>query len=719
MLYRLGAFAARHPWRVVVLWVSALVAVIGLAATVGGALHDNYDIPGTGAQRGADLLERSFPAMSGADARVVVHNTAHDSTALAPAGLADAAARLEASPHVTGVGAPTFSADRRTALIDVRFDVPVTSFDGREGVEILEHATEPLRADGLTVEYGGQVPENIGAPSGTGEMIGITAALIILLLAFGSIVAAGLPLAIAVIGLGVGLSGITLLAAVADVSTIAPTIATMIGLGVGIDYALFIVTRYRDGLASGLDKITAVARANATAGQSVVFAGSTVLVSILGLALAGMPNFALMGYATGIVVAVMVITAVTLLPALLSLAGERVFSKRVRRAGIRPSVTTSAWATRWAQRVGRRPLPWAIASLALLLVLAAPMLGMRTWPQDAGSEPDTNTVRRAYALVAEGFGPGANGPFLVAVDLQTVPVAELAGLHDTLTSVSGVAAVAPPVVSPAGTGAVISVIPTTAPDDVATAQLLDRLRAGLPPGVEITGWTPAMADMSDVLGGNLWKVIAAVVGLALVLLLFAFRSVVVAVKAAAMNLLSIGAAFGVMVAVFQWGWGVELLGLPHAIPISSYIPMFMFAILFGLSMDYEVFLLSRIREEWLRTGDNRGSVIAGLGSTARVISSAAVIMVAVFIGFALDPSAVVKMMGVGLATAVALDATVVRLVLVPATMALLGKANWWLPAWLDRVVPELDPHGSDEIEADVTNTDDEDAVDDREPVLVG
>ncbi|MFN8200334.1 MAG: MMPL family transporter [Nakamurella multipartita] len=349
--------------------------------------------------------------------------------------------------------------------------------------------------------------------------------------------------------------------------------------------------------------------------------------------------------------------------------------------------------------MGRRPWPWALGALTLLLVLAAPVLGMRTWPQDAGSQPESNTTRIAYDLVADEFGPGANGPFLLAVDLtgtagsagQTV----VSQLTERVAADPGVAAVAPPVLNPAGDAALIIVQPTTGPQDEATVELLHRLRAELPQTVRVTGLTAVFADISDRLADRLWVVIAFVVGVSLLLLTAAFRSVIVAVKAAAMNLLSVAAAYGVMVAIFQWGWGAELLGLPHAVAISSWVPILMFTILFGLSMDYQVFLLSRIREDYLATDDPRGSVVRGLAGTGRVITCAAAIMVAVFVGFGLDADPVVKMMGVGMAVAVLIDATVVRMVLVPATMSILGRANWWLPRWLDRVLPHLDTEGSD------------------------
>jgi RND superfamily putative drug exporter len=704
LLARLGGAAAAHPWRTIGAWLVLLAAAIGLAATVGGSPHDDYNVKGSPSQAGTDFLTENFPEHAGTDARVVVHRDrpldAADLTALTQ--------RLGTLHGVSHVDAPRLSADGDTALVGVQYDIPVTDFEGTEGVDALRSATAPLERAGYTVDLGGQIPENIGEPSGVAEAVGILAALVILVIAFGSVVAAGLPLAVALIGLGVGSAGITLLAAFIDVSTIAPTIASMVGIGVGIDYALLLVTRHVEGLRAGLSVRDAAARANATAGLSVVFAGTTVFASLLGLRLAGLSTYATSGYATLIVVLAVMLTAVTLVPALCGLAGLRVLRKR-QRAAVRSSsdalvtdlvvvpetpAATSTRTRRWAERVGRRPLPWALAALLGLLVLAAPVLDMRTWPQDAGSQPTSDTTRRAYDRVAAEFGPGANGPFVIAVDLAKVPAAQLPALARELAAVPGVAGVTPPVVDDAGNAGLLMLEPSTGPQDERTPALLDRLRSDvLPDGTMVTGLTPVFADISQRLADRLWLVVAFVVGLSLLLLTAVFRSIVVAAKAAVMNLLSVAAAYGVMVAVFQWGWGAELLGLPGPVPVSSWVPILMFTILFGLSMDYEVFLLSRIREDWLATGDPHGSVVRGLAATGRVITSAAAIMIAVFVGFGLDPNVTVKMMGVGMAVAVLLDATIVRMVLVPSTMSLLGRANWYLPRWLDRALPHLDVEG--------------------------
>jgi RND superfamily putative drug exporter len=487
------------------------------------------------------------------------------------------------------------------------------------------------------------------------------------------------------VGLGVGSAGITVLAATMDVSTSAPMVASMVALGVGIDYALLLVTRFVEFLRTGEDRHEAAGRAVATAGRSVVFASATVLVSLLGLKLGGLPTYDSFGYATAIAVVAVALAALTLVPALCGLAGRRLLPRRVRRGRERTGMPVMA---RWATRVSRRPVAWALASVVVLLTLAAPALGMRTWPQDASSQAGDLTTRKAYDLVAAEFGPGANGP--VTYVTQGLGEDEVAVLAREVGAREDIAAVSPVRPSADGELRVFEAEPAFGPTDERTPALVEDLRATAPRGVEITGTTPLFSDIADLLGSRLWLVVGFVVGVSVLLLGLVFRSVVVPVKAASMNLLSIAAAYGVLTAVFQWGWGAELLGLDHAMPVSSWMPILLFAVLFGLSMDYEVFLLSRIREDWLDTGDAHGSVVRGLSATGRVISAAAAIMVAVFLGFASEVDVVVKQLGIGMAVAITLDATLVRMVLVPATMTLLGRWNWWMPAWLDRVVPVVE-----------------------------
>ncbi|MFJ9007940.1 MMPL family transporter [Streptomyces canus] len=693
-LHRLGRAAAAHPWRTIALWTVALCVALFLAGSVGGEPHDDYDVPGTSSQAGTDLLRKGFPAMSGTEARVVLHE--RNGGRLDQALVERVTDRLRTVDEVGTAGPARLSGDGDTAIIQLRYTEPVTDL-GEDAMADLRAAAAPAAKAGLQVEYAGQVAEEKAEDTsgGAGELVGLLTALFVLVVAFGSVVAAGLPIAVALIGLGVGSAGIGVIAALTDVSTTAPTAATMVGLGVGIDYALLLVTRHAEGLRQGLTPVAAAARATATAGQSVLFAGATVLVSVFGLTFGGLTAYYSYGYAIATVVASVMLTALTLVPALCALAGRRVLGRRTRREAATTDPRTSSTA-RWARRVTRRPLPWALASLALLLLLGAPALSMRTWPQDAGSQPQTNTVRRAYDLIADEYGAGAYAPLVVAVDLDRVDRTALPALATRLGRTAGVAEVSEPVVAPGGGAAVVTVQAAFGPQDERTGELVTALRTRvLPPGAEVTGVTAVFVDVADLLSRRLWLVIGIVVGLSVLLLVVVFRSILVPVKAALVNLLSVAAAYGVLTAVFQWGWGSSLLGLDHPVPVSTWVPILLFTVLFGLSMDYEVFLLSRVREDWLATRDPRGSVVRGLAATGRVITSAALIMVVVFAGFAADANIVVKMIGLGMATAVAVDATVVRMVLVPATMALFGRLNWWLPDRLDRILPTIDVEGAE------------------------
>ena len=679
-LYRLGLATARHPWRTVGVWVVALVAIWTAVGAWGGTPQDNWNVDGARAQRGVEQLRDHLPAAGGAVAQVVVH----DSAALSPEVLRETRADLTGMQHVTTVTAPRLSADAATALFTVRYDVPTTDPDLMGKLAPLEKATEAAKQAGYRVEFGGELPGTTTEMKGYGEIVGVLVALLLLVLAFGSVTAAGLPISVALGGLAAGSAGVGLIAAATEVSTVAPTIASMVGLGVGIDYALLLVTRHVERLRAGESPVEAAAGATATAGRSVIGAGLTVLVSLMGLRLADLPTYSSFGFTTGVTVLSVMIAAITLVPALCALAGERLLSKRTRALGVRNVPPKPNRTARWVQRVARRPVAWTVTALVVLGVLAAPALGMRTWPQDGGSEPASITTRQAHDLIADAFGPGANGPFTLVADTRVLDAGEVDALHRSLDAERGVAGSTPVLTSPDGRLAVWDVEPTTAPSDARTSELLDRIRAEVPAGVEVTGNTPLLADISTMLGDRLWLVVGFVVAMSVLLLTVMFRSVLVPLKAAAMNLLSIGAAYGVMTMVFQQGWGAGLLGVDHAVPVSSWIPILMFTVLFGLSMDYEVFLLSAVREDWLNTGDARGSVVRGLASTGRVISMAAAIMVAVFLGFATEADLVVKMLGLGLAVAVGLDATLVRLVLVPATMTLLGRWNWWFPRFTGR-----------------------------------
>ncbi|HSU01423.1 MAG TPA: MMPL family transporter [Nocardioides sp.] len=715
LLYRLGHGSAAHPWRTLVAWLGIAVVVVGLGSAFGGEPQDDYDVPDARAQVGVDQLREHLPASGFASAQVVVHD--RDGGAPAAARLDALAERLVAMPHVLAVSDPRSSTDGDTVVLDVAYDVPVTDLDLMGNLDPLEDAVAPTRDAGLQVELGGEVPGSAAAPmEGYGELIGVVAALLILVLAFGSVVGAGLPIAVALTGLGVSSSGILLLAATMDVSTSAPIVATMVGLGVGIDYALLIVTRHAEHLREGHPVAVAAGRAVATAGRSVVFAAATVLLSLMGLRLSGLQVYGSFGFATAIAVVAVMAASLTLVPALARFAGNRLLPRAQRRprgddaqAPRTPKVPLTA---RWAGRVGRTPLPWAVGAALVMLVLALPVLDMRTWPQDPSTQSTDLTTRKAYDLVADEFGPGHNGPLTFVVDNDVLDRDDLADLLMGLDARDDLVAVTPPVTSDDGAISVFNAVPAWGPTDERTPGLVEDVRDAVPDGVEVTGTTAMFSDIADLLSGRLWLVIGFVVGTSILLLAMVFRSIVVPLKAAAMNLLSIGAAYGVVTAVFQWGWGVELLGLDHSVPVSSWVPILMFTILFGLSMDYEVFLLSRVKEDYDATGDARGSVVRGLAATGKVISSAAAIMVAVFLGFATEVDVLLKMLGIGMAAAILLDATLVRMVLVPATMSLLGRANWWMPAWLDRLLPGL--------RAEITEAD-LDLLDrtDREPATAG
>jgi len=685
----LGGAAARHPWRTIAIWLILIIALFGLKMAFGGQLQDDYTVPGTSSQAGADFLRANFPQMAGSNARVVIHDRA--GRHLDPAVLATVRGDVSRLPGVSVVAPPLLSKSGDTALIDVQYSVPVTYFKGTTGVDELTHATAPARADGLQVALGGEVPENVITTSNVTDGIGVVVALVVLILALRSLVAAGLPLLVGIAGLGAGTAITALLAGGVHISTEAPTVASMVGLGVGIDYALLLVSRHVEGLRAGLAPALAAERAAAKAGSSVLIAGLTVIVSLLGLQLSTLQTYATIGYAADICVAAVMAAALTLVPALCALAGRRILPRRARaESGTTGSADPAApdlpvRRTRteaWAAWVTRRPALMATISVAILLALAAPVLGMRTWPEDAGTQPAGSTVRQAYDLVSAEYGPGANAPLLIAVDLthDHAPAA----LAARLRALPGVTAVAGPVLNAAEDAAVITVQPATGPSDTATTRLLDTIRTDAPRGVLVTGTEAIYADVSQRLADRLWLVIAFVVAVSLLILTALLRAPVNALKAAVLNLLSVAAAYGVVTAVFQTNTGAHIMGLPHGAPVSTWAPMLMFAVLFGLSMDYEVFLLSRVREAWLVSGDARDAVVRGLGSTARVISSAAAIMIAVFLGFATDPNVMVKTIGFGMAAAVFIDATLIRLVLAPAAMVLLGRAGWWLPGPLAR-----------------------------------
>ena len=689
-LGRLGAFVVRRRRAVVLAWIVALVAAFGAMGLAGDWAAD-YNTPGSESKAAADLLAERFPARS-PDTVDVVWQARGGATGAAATARVDRL--LAGAAGLPGIGGGVRAADadvsRDGSIAVVR--VPLTEPPGAVPVSTgtaLLHLADRASGDGVRVRLGGNVVQNAQQGAISSEAVGLAIAAGVLVITFGSLVAAGLPLAAALFGLGISSALVGLLAAVTDVPDWAPAMSAMVGIGVGVDYALLIVTRFRGALAAGRSTAESVAEALETAGRSILVAGTTVVISLLGLFLMGLTY--LYGAALATILAVLVVMAasLTLVPALLAVAGPRIDRLHVPRLRRTRAAGRPAPAARWSRTVQRRPWAAVVVATAALLALAAPVTGLRLGFPDAGNDPAGTSTREAYAMLARGFGPGANGPLLLVA--RTSDPAAAARVAADVRTVPGVAAVAPPAMAPRGGAAVVSVIPRTSPQDPATQDLITRLRDGVLADaavpVMVGGTTASFMDQSDVTAARLPLFIGGVVGLSFLLLLVAFRSLVIPAKAAVMNLLSIGAAYGVVSLLADGGWAGRLVGIDTPTPVPPFIPVIMFAVLFGLSMDYEVFLLSRVREAFVAGGDTGEAVTEGLSRTARVISAAAAIMVAVFGAFALSDEVFLKLIGVGLATAILVDATLVRLVLVPAVMQLLGERNWWLPRWLDRLIP--------------------------------
>jgi RND superfamily putative drug exporter len=704
VIERLAARCYRSRRLVVVAWIVLLAGLNVLGGAFAGETSDDFSLPDSESQRALEVLTAAgFAGQAGTQAQIVFADPggiARDQaqiTALLDgvrAGVADAEVTGPFDPGGERLTAPDGTVAYATVGLPER-DADDLAADAAR-IEALRDTT----AGGtLQVELGGSMfaAETSSDASGPpAEAIGVLAAVVILLVAFGSVLAMGLPIVVGIFGAGCGMAAIMLAANVIELPGFAGAAAAMVAIGVGIDYALLVVTRYREALAGGADPATAVGIAASTAGRSVLFAGITVVLAVLGLLTMGLGL--INGVAVGIAASVLMtmLAALTLLPALLGFAGRNIdrlslpWAKRHRD----PDATPAA---RWSRAVQRRPLPYALGALALLLALAAPVTELRLGFGDAGLQPADHTARRAYDLLSRGFGPGSNGPLVVAAELPPGGMGALTTLSERIRTTPGVASVSPPIPNPAGTAAIVQVIPATAPRDEATGDLVHRLREDVVPAAlggtgvvaSVGGVTAGAIDYADYTAQRLPLFVGVVLAASFVLLLLVFRSVLVPLKAVLMNLLSVLATYGALVAVFQWGWGVDLLGLGAAAPIEAWVPMMLFAVVFGLSMDYEVFLLSRIKEEYDATGDNATAVASGLARTARVITAAAAIMVCVFASFVLGSERELKLFGFGLAFAVFIDATVVRLVLVPATMELLGRANWWLPRWLGRVLPRV------------------------------
>ncbi len=692
--------SARHPWRTITGWAVVLVAMLFLASSGGGTFSEDFAAKGSQSDRARQLLAENFPEAAKGTALVVFE--AEEGSALEDhrTDLEAVLGDVAGLDHVASVSDPfvagTVSDDGRIGYATLTLDVPEREM-GKPAFTVLSEAVSGTDVPGLRVELGGDaVFLNAEAETSSHTAIGLLVALLVLLVVFGTVVAAVIPIALSIIAVGAGVGGITLLAGTMDVSASAISVAGLVGLGVGIDYALFVVARHRENRAAGMANDKALAQAMGTSGSAVVFAGGTVVVATSALALTGLGVLTSIGLSTALMVFFAVAAAITLLPALLALLGDRIDTGRLvrRPRPAKPAEDTAWW--RFGHRVSGRPWPYLIGAVLTLVAIAVPAFWIQTGFPAAGDAPAETTHRQAYDLLAEGFGAGVNAPLLVVVDLGAsgVDAAGIPALTETIASTPRIVSVSEPVFSADGDTAVLTAIPTTGPADPDTSVAIDQVRDVLPGNVYVSGITAITDDLNAQLTDTLPLFIGAVIAVSFLLLMMVFRSIAVPLKAAVMNLLSIGGAYGILVAVFQWGWGSSLIGLEGPTPITSIIIVIMFPILFGLSMDYEVFLLSRIREEYVRTGDNAESVARGLAGTGRVITSAALIMIVVFLSFVASPVPSLKMLGLGLATAILVDATLVRMVLVPATMALLGKANWWLPAWLDRALPHLSVEGS-------------------------
>jgi RND superfamily putative drug exporter len=718
VLYGLAKRCTRHRFIVLTAWLLATIALVAVSHRLGDNTNDNLSLPGTDSQRATDALAHSFPDQSNGTSPIVVHAKSGKLTdANYAKAIEQAAAELSKAANVASVvspltpqGAGALSKDESTGYLSVTLSKPPGELSVGEAQKIID-AANPAKEAGLEVETGGQLGQKVSKPATeSSELIGIIAAMVILTYTFGTVVAMLLPILNAILALLCTLSIVRILGHVTTVPTVAPTLATMIGLGVGIDYALFIVTRHFRGLDEGLDMNESIAHAAATSGGAVFFAGGTVTIALVSLAVAGIPLVTTMGEMAAVAVVVAVLAALTSLPAALAATGPRINSLRVRAHHSEKAIHEGRSA-RLANGLARRPILGGLAALAILIPLMIPLLSLNLGQQDTAALSTSTTARRAYDLLTHNFGAGSNGPLIVAVSLNppatSAKDARLQALQKDVSGAKGVAAITPAQIDKSGDSAYFNAIAMGGPAEKSTEKLVEELRLNTIPAAEaggglradVGGSTAGYVDLASRISEKLPLQILVVIALSFVLLILSFRTMVVPAQAAVMNLLSIAASYGVLTAIFQYGWLSDVIGLPGPVPVVSYVPLFMFAILFGLSMDYEVFLVSQIQEHVHAGEDNRTSVVSGLLTSARVITAAALIMVFVFGSFVLNGDPTIKQFGVGLAVAVALDATVVRCLLVPSVMVLMGKVNWWMPRWLDRVLPHVSIEGAEFFEA--------------------
>jgi RND superfamily putative drug exporter len=715
-LYAIGRFCSRHHYPTIALWLILAVVLVIVGQASGDKTNDNLTLPGTGSTTATELLEDNLPQQAYGSNPLAFE--AKSGTLTEPkraAAIEESIERLQAMHEVNsaisplskeGIAAGLLSKDKKVAYTPVVLGVGPGELTEEQAEAVLD-AADPAERVGLETSVGAYVGQQLSKPdTGVSDAIGIAAAIVILLFAFGTATAMVMPIGSAIVGLAISLSIIRLLENAIEVPSVAATLATMIGLGVGIDYALFIVTRHKLQLGEGMELRESIGRATATAGGAVVFAGFTVVIALCSLAFAGIPLVSTLGFTAAIAVITAVCAAATLLPAMLGALGPHINSMRVPGTGAAdPEDHEPHGWRRWARGVAARPWRSAIAAVAVLAVLAIPIFQLELGQNDLSALPKSTTARQNYDSLTKGFGSGVNGPLLIASEFKTAKEAKkvLPALGKQVDAAPDVLAVSEPTLDKAGTVAVFTVISKSAPWADETVDLVEGLRETTIPAAlretgaaaYVGGQTAGYIDLATQIADKLPLMIAIVVALSFVVLLLAFRSLLVPVKAAAMNLISVAAAYGVVTAVFQLGWGSSLIGLDHSIPIVSFVPLLMFAILFGLSMDYEVFLLTQMREHYRQNKDEREAVIEGLANTGRVITSAAAIMVCVFTSFVLNGNPIVKEFGVGLAVAIAIDSTLVRCLLVPAVMVLLGKWAWWLPRRLGRIMPHISVEGED------------------------